>query len=52
MLEAKHSFVEFPTSTCGPFPVKVCFAITINKSQGQTFNDVCVCLIKSIFTHG
>ncbi|KAL4564495.1 hypothetical protein LXL04_028559 [Taraxacum kok-saghyz] len=40
-----------PTDSCWPFtlqrrqfPVKVCFAMTINKSQGQTFNNVCVYL--------
>ncbi|KAK9050800.1 hypothetical protein SSX86_030230 [Deinandra increscens subsp. villosa] len=48
-----------PTTTCWPFqmkrrqfPVKVCFAMTINKSQGQTFNRVCVFLLEPIFSHG
>jgi ATP-dependent DNA helicase PIF1 len=48
-----------PTDTCWPFnfkrrqfPVKVCFAMTINKSQGQTFNHVCTYLVKPVFTHG
>ena len=33
-------------------PVKLCFAMTINKSQGQTFNHVCAYLVKPVFTHG
>ena len=48
-----------PNETCWPFrlrrrqfPVKLCFAMTINKSQGQTFNHVCSYLVKSVFTHG
>ncbi|XP_076930230.1 uncharacterized protein LOC143594932 [Bidens hawaiensis] len=46
-----------PTDTCWPFhmrrrqfPVKVCFAMTINKSQGQTFNHVCAYLEMPVFT--
>nr|GEV60185.1 hypothetical protein [Tanacetum cinerariifolium] len=34
------------------FPIKVCFAMTVNKSQGQTFNHVCAYLEKPVFTHG
>ncbi|KAK9057542.1 hypothetical protein SSX86_022378 [Deinandra increscens subsp. villosa] len=34
------------------FPLKVCFAMTINKSQGQTFKNVCAYLKQSVFTHG
>ncbi|GJS55983.1 ATP-dependent DNA helicase PIF1-like protein, partial [Tanacetum coccineum] len=34
------------------FPIKVCFGMTINKSQGQTFNNVCAFLSKPVFTHG
>ncbi|KAJ9537834.1 hypothetical protein OSB04_030567 [Centaurea solstitialis] len=48
-----------PTDTAWPFtfrirqfPIKVCFAMTINKSQGQTFNHVCAYLVKHVFTHG
>ncbi|XP_022019810.1 uncharacterized protein LOC110919870 [Helianthus annuus] len=48
-----------PTETCWPFhlrrrqfPFKLCFAMTINKSQGQTFNHVCAYLVKPVFTHG
>lgn len=34
------------------FPVSVCFAMTINKSQGQTLNAVGVDLRTSCFSHG
>lgn len=34
------------------FPVKLCFAMTINKSQGQTFDYVGVYLPRPVFTHG
>ncbi|KAL0453517.1 UNVERIFIED_CONTAM: hypothetical protein Slati_1329800 [Sesamum latifolium] len=33
------------------FSVKVCFAMTINKSQGQTFDNVGVYLPKPVFSH-
>jgi len=34
------------------FPVRTAFAITINKSQGQTLNRVGVYLPQPVFTHG
>lgn len=34
------------------FPVKLAFAMTINKSQGQTFNRVGLSLLDNVFTHG
>ncbi|XP_027166398.1 uncharacterized protein LOC113766402 [Coffea eugenioides] len=34
------------------FPIKVCFAMIINKSQGQTFDNVGVYLTKPVFSHG
>jgi hypothetical protein len=34
------------------FPVRVCYAMTINKSQGQTLSRVGLYLKKSVFTHG
>ena len=34
------------------FPVRLCFAITINKSQGQTFERVGISLNEKIFSHG
>ncbi|XP_071582310.1 ATP-dependent DNA helicase PIF6-like [Temnothorax nylanderi] len=34
------------------FPVRMCFAMTINKSQGQTFKVVGVDLRNEVFLHG
>jgi hypothetical protein len=34
------------------FPVRVAFAMTINKSQGQSLERVCVWLEEPVFTHG
>jgi hypothetical protein len=34
------------------FPVRVCFAMTINKSQGQTVQHVGLDLRRPVFTHG
>jgi ATP-dependent DNA helicase PIF1 len=34
------------------FPVKIAFAMTINKSQGQTLKQVGVWLFEPVFTHG
>ena len=38
--------------SCKQFPVWLAFAITINKSQGQTFHHVGLYLEKPVFTHG
>jgi hypothetical protein len=34
------------------FPIRLCFAMTINKSQGQSVNHVGLDLSSSVFTHG
>jgi ATP-dependent DNA helicase PIF1 len=34
------------------FPIRVVFAITINKSQGQTFNNVGVYFPSPVYSHG
>ena len=34
------------------FPVRPAYAMTINKSQGQTLEKVGLCLLKGVFTHG
>ena len=44
---------DLPFSLCRhQFPVVPAFAITINKSQGQTLNRAVLCLFKPVFTHG
>jgi ATP-dependent DNA helicase PIF1 len=37
---------------CRQFPVRVAFVITINKSQGQTFNNIGVYLSSLVYSHG
>jgi len=37
---------------CRQFPVRMAFAIIINKSQGQTFNNVGVYLPSPVYSHG
>jgi hypothetical protein len=34
------------------YPIKICYAMTINKSQGQTLSNVGIYLRKPVFTHG
>ncbi|CAA7059783.1 unnamed protein product [Microthlaspi erraticum] len=34
------------------FPVRLCYAMTINKSQGQSLKQVALYLPKPVFTHG
>ena len=34
------------------FPISLCFAMTINKSQGQTLSRVGLYLPRPVFTHG
>ena len=34
------------------FPIKLCFAMTINKSQGQTLHEVGVYIRQLCFSHG
>ncbi|CAH0407955.1 unnamed protein product [Chilo suppressalis] len=45
----KRCYLQFK---CVQFPVSVCFAITINKSQGQTLRAAGVYLRTSCFSHG
>src|SRR6266496_2559904 len=34
------------------FPLRLAFAMTINKAQGQTLKHVGLCLKEPVFTHG
>jgi ATP-dependent DNA helicase PIF1 len=34
------------------YPIKICYVLTINKSQGQTLSQVGIYLKKPVFTHG
>ena len=34
------------------FPISMCFAMTINKSQGQTLSKVGLSLKRPVFSHG
>ncbi|XP_013739514.1 ATP-dependent DNA helicase PIF1-like [Brassica napus] len=48
-----------PTDTIHPFvfrrrqfPIRLCYAMTINKSQGQSLRQVVLYLPRPVFTHG
>jgi ATP-dependent DNA helicase PIF1 len=44
---------RWPFTLCRrQFPIKVCYCMTINKSQGQTLSRVGLYLRKPVFTHG
>ncbi|KAF8100722.1 hypothetical protein N665_0218s0060 [Sinapis alba] len=34
------------------FPIRLCYAMTINKSQGESLNQVALYLPRPVFTHG
>lgn len=34
------------------FPIKIAFGMTINKSQGQSFNHIGIDLLQEVFSHG
>jgi len=44
--------VILPWSYLGGWHFKLCFAMTINKSQGQSFKIIGVDLQDQVFTHG
>ncbi|PUZ64674.1 hypothetical protein GQ55_3G161600 [Panicum hallii var. hallii] len=44
---------QWPFTLCRrQFPIKVCYSMTINKSQGQSLSNVGVYLKQPVFTHG
>jgi ATP-dependent DNA helicase PIF1 len=52
-LSITPSSTQVPFELCRrQFPVKVCFAMSINKSQGQTVKYVGLDLRNAVFTHG
>ena len=34
------------------FPIRLCFAMTINKAQGESINNLVVYLRQPVFSHG
>uniref|UniRef100_A0A0L8G7U1 DNA helicase Pif1-like 2B domain-containing protein n=1 Tax=Octopus bimaculoides TaxID=37653 RepID=A0A0L8G7U1_OCTBM len=50
-MSLSHSAVPFEFMQW-QFPVKVCFAMSINKAQGQSLQVVGLNLIQQVFTHG
>ena len=51
-VELKHQDEQFIPWNRRQFPVRPAFAMTINKSQGQTLKQVGVWLEEPVFTHG
>ena len=52
-INIEYTGADLPfTLTRKQFPVRLCFAMTINKAQGQTFERVGVLLVDSVFGHG
>ena len=48
-----YSENEYPfTFSRRQFPIKLAFAMTINKSQGQTFRKIGIDLRRDVFSHG
>ena len=50
-LDADEDAFPFSWSRC-QFPVRIAFAMTINKAQGQTLQRVGVYLLEPCFSHG
>lgn len=50
-LITENSGLPFPVRR-KQFPIRVAYAMTINKSQGQTLPKVGICLTKNVFSHG
>lgn len=48
-LMSNDSIIEFKRLQ---FPIKIAFVLTINKSQGQSFNEIGIDLQQEVFSHG
>ena len=50
-LESQDPFIPFSLRR-RQFPIRIAFAMTINKAQGQTFGKVGLLLREPVFSHG
>jgi PIF1-like helicase/Helitron helicase-like domain at N-terminus len=50
-IRAEDTALPYPINR-HQFPVRLAYAMTINKSQGQTFGKIGICLKTPIFAHG
>lgn len=50
--EKQEKIIAVPTGEFCQFPMKLAYAITIHKSQGQTFDNVVIDIANGAFAHG
>lgn len=49
---AGHEIISAPAGSFTQFPLRLAWAVTIHKSQGQTFDDVCIDVGRGTFAPG